>query len=277
MEAFTNLLQQIPHIVWAAIIASLLTLSGVLLTNWDNRKRLTAQLTHDSIQRDREREMAIRRDVYLAAAEAVAEAQERLGRIASMELQELGEKFSGTSLSPSINKIQLIASEKTVKAVSAFTQKYSESIMELFPSKLYLNRLQSELANIINEINGLLASREEMLQQLKTIPKTEENRTFIESVYYKFEESQKTIEALFQARDVKQALVGKVYYELLNESMAHSLAIGESLVDATIAIREELDIPIDEDFYRDLMSKRQSALKKNFDEYLKNVQESLTK
>ena len=64
----------IPSALWTAAIAFVATLiaggmslAGVVLTNRDARKRLAKQLEHDSTERTREREMALRRDVYLEA------------------------------------------------------------------------------------------------------------------------------------------------------------------------------------------------------------------
>ena len=67
-------LTSIPHVVWAAIIASGLTIFGVTLANRANKKCLILQLNHDAQQKDKEREMQLRRDVYIEAAEAIAEA-----------------------------------------------------------------------------------------------------------------------------------------------------------------------------------------------------------
>src|SRR3546814_14894570 len=45
------LLTQIPNVVWAALLASGLTLLGVMLSNWSNTKRLIKQLPHRSEER----------------------------------------------------------------------------------------------------------------------------------------------------------------------------------------------------------------------------------
>lgn len=276
-----DFLKSIPDVVWAAIIASLIaivgTLGGVLLTLWDNRKRLTAQLTHDAKQRDREREMEIRREVYLAAAEAVAEAQERLGQVASMDIQEVGKKFSGTSLSPATNKVQLIGSEATVKAVSAFTRKYGEALMALMPKKIHLTRIQAEVNELNSKINATQASRREMIQQFQSIPKTPENAILIQNIHNSFQESEKTLEAQMQARDANQALANKLFFELLDESLACTIETGEFLVEANLAVRRELDLPIGEEFYRKMTSDNRKAVKEAFEKYLKDVQESATK
>jgi len=52
IEVITNILYKVPDAVWAAIIASLLTLGGVIATNAENNKRLKSQLEHDAAERE---------------------------------------------------------------------------------------------------------------------------------------------------------------------------------------------------------------------------------
>ena len=52
IEVITNILYKVPDAVWAAIIASLLTLGGVIATNAGNNKRLKSQLEHDAAERE---------------------------------------------------------------------------------------------------------------------------------------------------------------------------------------------------------------------------------
>jgi hypothetical protein len=47
-------------------------LGGVFLANLFHNSRLRTQLAHDRDLKDREREMSLRTDIYLAAAEAVS-------------------------------------------------------------------------------------------------------------------------------------------------------------------------------------------------------------
>src|SRR3546814_17485477 len=79
------LLTQIPNVVWAALLASGLTLLGVMLSNWSNTKRLIKQLSHDSNEKERDRINALRKDVYLRAAEEAAKVSSYLGKIPQLD------------------------------------------------------------------------------------------------------------------------------------------------------------------------------------------------
>ena len=63
----------------AVLAAAGLSLLASWLSNRNSRVQLQMQLAHDATQRDREREMALRRDVYLPAIEAIVRTQASLG------------------------------------------------------------------------------------------------------------------------------------------------------------------------------------------------------
>src|SRR3546814_20413118 len=69
---FIELLKEVPDVVWSAVIASVITLAGVMLSNWSNTQRLMRQLAHDAHEKEKERSSAMRRDVYLKATEEMA-------------------------------------------------------------------------------------------------------------------------------------------------------------------------------------------------------------
>jgi len=114
MDYIICLLKNIPDVIWSAVIASLLTLSGVLLTSFGNTKRLKSQLLHDSQQRDKERDLSLRKQVYLDTMEAIANAQNILLSLLNIDFSEieLSSRFSETFLS--INKCYVIASNPNV-------------------------------------------------------------------------------------------------------------------------------------------------------------------
>ena len=68
---------------------AVLALGGVLLSQWKARVVLQRQLDHDSLQRVREREMSLRREVYLEAASAIVHLQTLLGQAANIVSDEV--------------------------------------------------------------------------------------------------------------------------------------------------------------------------------------------
>ena len=63
-----DFIESVPDVVWAAVIASIITLSGVIAANISNTNRLKLQLGHDSREKEKDRKMTLRREVYLQAA-----------------------------------------------------------------------------------------------------------------------------------------------------------------------------------------------------------------
>jgi len=65
LESVFALLKSVPAIFYAITTGSTITLSGLYMQNRSESERNTQRLHHDAFMRDREREMALRRDVYL--------------------------------------------------------------------------------------------------------------------------------------------------------------------------------------------------------------------
>jgi len=78
--------EQIPATFWGVVIGAFFSLGGVVLTNRAHDRRLRVQLEHDREVKNRDREMSLRKDVYLAAAEAVSAGLIAVGRFADLEV-----------------------------------------------------------------------------------------------------------------------------------------------------------------------------------------------
>jgi hypothetical protein len=121
--------------VWAALtgaaIASGVSLLTSILSNRNSRKQLRMQLQDNALQRDRDRAMALRRDVYLPAAEAIAHMQVTLGRLLDLDVDqtEIGRQMCA-DLS-TLAKVHLVAKEPTVKALMAHQAVFMPGYLEL--------------------------------------------------------------------------------------------------------------------------------------------------
>jgi hypothetical protein len=167
MGLFFRFVESIPDAVWAAIIASLLTLSGVLATNRGNYKRLIKQLYHDAEERDKERKMDLKRQVYLEAAEAIMSMYSILNRLPDLTIidSDLSEQFFNSSVS--ISKVNVIESDLTVKAISAVSLAISRKYLELTAKRLPLVQRQNEI-NIQNTLLAQSAAeRDRMIELMK--------------------------------------------------------------------------------------------------------------
>ena len=78
----------VPDTVWAAIVASGITLFGVHFANRNSRKQLRMQLDHATNEATRKRTFEMRQTVYLGGAEAIARATALVGRMNHLALTD---------------------------------------------------------------------------------------------------------------------------------------------------------------------------------------------
>src|SRR5437762_4002239 len=81
-------LKQVPAAVWGTIVGSILTLPGLIIALRHSRMLQASQLSHDSKERNRERQMAWRREVYLESAESVSRLSSLIGRVADLNVAD---------------------------------------------------------------------------------------------------------------------------------------------------------------------------------------------
>jgi len=111
-------LKSIPDVIWSGLIASMLTLGGVLISNGSNTNRLKLQLQHDANEKTKERTATLRREVYLRAAEELVKANAHLATLPQLDLSKtnLGDGLQGFFSATA--RLQLIAEPKTALLVS---------------------------------------------------------------------------------------------------------------------------------------------------------------
>jgi len=158
---------KVPDAVWAAIIASLLTFGGVWLTNKGNNKRLLDQLKHDATERARERQMSIRRDVYLKAAEAISKAYTTLMGLPQADLQSNTWKTDTNSISESLMKVHVVGTDDTVTAISRFSSEFSKALLELCEKKMPLEHLKSRINSLSDLMSKSAQERDRNLEFMK--------------------------------------------------------------------------------------------------------------
>lgn len=163
---------------WTAIIlkeivpvatGSLLTLFGVWLQSRFESNRLKTQLEHDAEQREKERQMDLRKEVFLSAAETLGKQAEYINLFGKVDFdfwkeQEILRGNIGVAY-----KIHLIAGLETVEAYSRANQCWAEAIMELSKKRLNVEAVKAELSNKDSRIALLTNYRDEALASIKAL------------------------------------------------------------------------------------------------------------
>ena len=138
-------LKSIPDVIWSGLIASMLTLGGVLIANGSNTNRLKLQLQHDANEKTKERTATLRREVYLRAAEELVKANAHLATLPQLDLSKtnLGDGLQGFFSAAA--RLQLIAEPKTALLVSQLASEYGELVLKLMTQLLPASRAKSDI------------------------------------------------------------------------------------------------------------------------------------
>src|SRR5580698_1466183 len=138
-------LHHVPDVIWGALIAALVAFTSTMLSNRNSRKQLRMQLTSDALQQDRERAMALRRDVYLPAAEAIARCQGALGQLTDVNADQKAVAHQLVVDLATFAKIHLVASEPTIIALMTYQKAFMPAYVELLELRAPMMNRQREI------------------------------------------------------------------------------------------------------------------------------------
>lgn len=236
----------IPDVVWSALLASALTLAGVMLSNRSNTKRLMRQLSHDSNEKEKERINSLRRDVYLKAIEELARVNSYLGKLPQLNPLEtnLGDGLSDFFAIAA--KLQLVCKPETSGLTSDLVAIYAELLMGLLAKVSPIHNL-----NINIRLAGSFYDRNEaeVTRALAAMTQLNESGqpdpTRFAALQSSFEGAQKPANHFAQERAdayAQQQIAMRNYtVELLKEIQS----IGNMQVRFMAAIRSELGLTTD--------------------------------
>lgn len=140
-----QMFHSIPDVIWSGIIASFLTLSGVLISNRSNTTRLKTQLTHDREEKVKERTLSLRRDVYLKATEELVKMNAFLASLPQQDMTKgnLGEGFVGFQTASA--RLQLVAEPRTTLLAMRLSATYGELFFDLVQHLMILGKAKADI------------------------------------------------------------------------------------------------------------------------------------
>lgn len=111
-------IDSVPNVIWSGVIAAVITLIGVLISNRGNTLRLHQQHQHEADQKRKERITNIRRELYLQVAADMGAALARISEFPTLDLRKENLVSSLIALNTTAAKCQLIAEQETARLLS---------------------------------------------------------------------------------------------------------------------------------------------------------------
>ena len=145
MASVINLVQSIPDVIWSGVIASVLTLSGVLISNRSSTYRLRIQLEHDAQEKAKERTAALRRDVYLLTVEELSRANSYLASLPQADFTKANASDGFQGFARAAAKLQLVAEPDTTLLVNNLVAEFGKLFLKLLPSVLTMQQVRNDI------------------------------------------------------------------------------------------------------------------------------------
>ena len=236
----------IPDGIWGVIVGSLLTFIGV-----------GRQLRHDSKQRERERQMQLRRDVYLEAAEGVAGSIDYYFRFINPDLPidatSPGARFPGW-----LNKIYMVGSLETITAFTDAGATQAAAMLELARQRFAVGEISAQIA----AANDRVADIRKYQEQAKAIaaaavtePPTEHLKRALEDEQRRWEQSWKDLREVSDHLERLWTQKAQLHRVLLEQAIHHFTNYQQKLRRAQLALRRELDMPVDEAGFQEALTR----------------------
>lgn len=254
LNAITQFLDAIPASFWGVVVGSFFSIAGVAITNRASDKRLRAQFEHERELKTKDREMALRKEVFLSAAEAVAAGINSIGRFANFDIPNDQITQPYVEKAPAISKVHVIAGTETILPLAQFTSRLGALYMELFARRHELMNERNAIAIVDNGVAQFGKERDRILEMIKqhNIEGVVDQRRW-KVLQDNFEFEQKRVNDGLAHRAQLAAALQPQHLAFMRQCLSHTELLGAMLIPVLTAVRRELELPLDEAAYRQAM------------------------
>ncbi|SIO50911.1 hypothetical protein SAMN05444172_2623 [Burkholderia sp. GAS332] len=288
LGAIGTLLRSVPNVVWSGIVASVITVLGVLVTNLGLSKRHREQLAHTAQENARklaheasesalERKMKLRRDVYIPAIEGVYAATSALGSMAQPATQrdEAQRRFSeAVGL---ISKVNAVAGAETVSATGALLNSLMQLNLELSFKRAPIDdangRVQANAQTVARAVGEHGRWVQVQTSLLFDGPPSAEKWNFVcaQIAFQQSQIDQWQAQSGSSMRDLHRAQL-----EFLKTMVELQPSVRDIAISASIALRKELGmLDEDQDELKQIMIKQYDGARKTMKAAIERLERQL--
>ena len=245
-----ELLGAIPATLWGFIVGSFLTVLGVVMTNAANTRRLRMQHEHEWKLESKERDLNLRRDVYMAAMEAIATSVATVGRVGNLNIPTDELELILTDKSPAFSRVSIVGQEATIQTMATFSSELTGTFLRLSAKREKLGWLMQRSAVVEEKIAQVLEEQELTQAELDACRIAEPRDESTENVLEKtLTLQQQRLEALRAEEKELMKQTFPAQMSLVRDSVAESAALERLLVPLISLIRAELELPFEAESY----------------------------
>lgn len=230
--------------------------------------RLSNQLQINAVSREQQ----LKKEVFMDAVEAVTRSLNTLANFANLELDNETINAPNLENAGKIAKVQVVGNTETVSAVTLLMGELGVATMELLAERMPLLEQKNGIRANENKVKGARQDAERYWSMMENYQLQGQADTKLwgfltqNRAYY------------LQAADEFQAAIKELYDEHTPRHLAFSaqcmnafFRISKLVPPAVLAIRRELDLPIEEKDYLDICMKNMNTGQEVFDAFMRRM------
>jgi hypothetical protein len=261
--------------IYGALVGGGVAIIVSFLSNRHALKRLKLELSHQAAQREIERQLALKREIYIPLLEAASNAMSFYAQIGTVSIELIKQPEPLNSLARHIAKLNIVASKDVVDAVNVSHKQLAIGTIKLFKERFAIEAISAQLSSAESQIK-LHESRSESFNQRfeKHVDAGTGGKELRDVLIRLTTENQEAVQKLYDQK--KDLMLQKATAELNLSRLAlqdlKTFAPQNKM--ALSAIRKDLGLPIDEKWLSDLFdtnSKEVFAAVEVFHRDLENV------
>ena len=277
MGGVWTFVRSVPDVVWSGLLASLLTLGGVLISNASNTRRLMLQLGHDANEKAKERTAVLRRTVYLEAAHELVRAHHFLAALPQADFETGNLMDALLPLYSATTKLQVIAEPRTAALVNTLVTDYSKlavrAVTDVMPVQLAKAdiKIQDDLYQASQaQVTRILA------EQTALVESAERDEVRFANLQRSFEGHRQQLQAFAAARAEAWQRFQALQVDFSTHLLGRLRAISRDQIPVLIEIRRDLGITADLDELRAQMERQLDELESGYAEAVDRIAASPT-
>ena len=241
-----KLFAAVPATFWAALVGACVALTGVMLTNWGTSRRLAQQLTHDAQQKQLDRLAALRKDIYLRAGEQLVRTQQHLSSLNMKDAEEVNLADGLTDFIALAAQVGLIGTQRTVGLVAELSIGFGEGFLELLPDAAPAHRARTTIKLTSEEIAAAQARADAAIEGMRQINQSgQRNDQRFEALQRAAEYENDRIDRVHKEREAAFERLHAANRVFHDAAAAVLDRLSDSVIDAQIALREEMGLATD--------------------------------
>jgi hypothetical protein len=259
-----------PDVLWSALVASGITLLGVLIVTLSNNLMLRAQLKHASREKDKERAATLRRDVFLPAAEELTKAMNFLSSLPKADLRKLNPVKGVQGFFAASAKLHLVADENTAAPVAEFSAAFGQLFMRVISQLMPLQKLQIDIEILDGLYERFQADDNRVLSERgRMVEAGDQDQSLFERLGRVFESHQEMASNYAGQRNEKWSDYNELLKQLSLFLIREMKPVAQLQIPLLVALRKDLGFETNADFYRKQLERQHQAMMTELDKIYK--------